>query len=320
MKFIHPKAELISDSNPYQKIEDAARTCYKSEANRGEGTAERMTRGLIKSQHTAMVEHAVFCFELKPIGPVYEASKEIENFVDYLSMQPFFRITGNCATDPKTEMNYARFLVSANARAISELDSNDPIFRAVQEAYPILAYGDGLKTDLKMYKRVKADIVNIDDLPDLSLDEIGAHKVLTFRFTTDRGVTHELVRHRPCSFAQESTRYVNYREGLNIALPDGFYEKPEEVQKVYEDAFWNDEENYRKLIELGEKPQQARAILPNAIKTEIVVTAHMEEWEHMFNLRVHGTTGAPHPDIKAVMQQALDIAMKDPIAARYLEA
>jgi thymidylate synthase (FAD) len=119
------------------------------------------------------------------------------------------------------------------------------------------------------------------------------------------------VRHRPCSFAQESTRYVNYKDGLNISLPNQFYEKPEEVQGLYREAFEFVENVYRNLIESGETPQQARAVLPNALKTEIVVTANLEEWNHIINLRYHGTTGAPHPDIKVVAEKIYNILKKN---------
>lgn len=319
MKMIEAKAELISEKNPYRKVELAARTCYKSEKNVSPDSAERMCKGLIKSQHTAMLEHAVLCFELLPADSSMPNHLEArDRYMGYLSKYPYLHVTVNQIIDLEANTCKTRILASGNLRAISERGVNDPIFRATQEQYPNLVWGKAATDTYNIYPEVVARIVNIDDLEDLTMEEIGEHKVLTFRFTTDRGVSHELVRHRPCSFAQESTRYVNYQEGITVVAPADFDEKSEEVRLQYEDAFWEADRRYRNLINLGEKPQQARAILPNGLKTEIVVTANMKEWKHIFNLRVHGTTGAPHPDIKFVMGQALDIAMQDPVAAKYL--
>lgn len=161
-------------------------------------------------------------------------------------------------------------------------------------------------------------IIDIDTTPNLSLEELAQHKYLSFRLVTDRGVTHELVRHRIPSFGQESTRYVNYMEGIAICLPTGFYERPEIVQMEYQAAFVDADNHYRKLIELGEKPQQARAVLPTALKTEIVVTTNLAEWNHIWNLRMFGTTGAPHPDIKALMDKVYMQAVTIPTVSQYL--
>lgn len=321
MKMIDAKAELIAEKNPYRKVEMAARTCYKSTGSGTEEGAMKMCQRLIKSQHTAMLEHAVFCFELSTANPALpELREELMDYISVLSAYDFIRVTAAPIVDKAFTKITTRVLVSANARAISERGINDPIFRAVQEKYPSLVWGNGLQDEYHLYDgRVKAEIVDIDSYTDLTEEEIGAHKVLTFRFTTDRAVANEMVRHRPCSFAQESTRYVNYMEGIKIAEPVDFSEKSSEIAAMYEAAWKTCEELYGKLIEAGEKPQQARAVLPLGLQTEIVTTAHMKEWKHIFNLRVHGTTGAPHPDIKYVMAQALDIAMQDPLAAKYLQ-
>lgn len=309
MKFVTPNAVIIDEKDPLKKIELAGRTCYKSENKITDTSAEKFVGALIRRQHTAMLEHACFVFQLKlkvPNTPTvnHAAYEMLAKYHDYLERDSYLHTTSR--------------MVSGNIRAICQRNVNDPIFRALKAAYPMLAYSDVNGKD-ELFPMVEATIVDLDKLPNLTLDEIGAHKYVTFRFITDRGVTHELVRHRPCSFAQESTRYVNYHEGLSIALPTGFYERPEEVQEEYQSAFLDAERHYGRLIEMGQTPQQARAVLPNATKTEIVVTTSMGEWHHILNLRLFGTTGAPHPDIKTIMEEAYPIFMNDPICKKYLE-
>lgn len=126
------------------------------------------------------------------------------------------------------------------------------------------------------------------------------HGGATVRFVTNRGVTHELVRHRVASFGQESTRYVNYGgKELEFIRPvwTDFY-----MDKLgWEEAMRNAEHSYKKLIEYGWRPEQAREVLPNSLKTEIVVTANYREWRHILKLRAIGTTGKPHPQMQALM-------------------
>jgi thymidylate synthase (FAD) len=123
-----------------------------------------------------------------------------------------------------------------------------------------------------------------------------AHMVV--KFITDRGVSHELVRHRLCSFAQESTRYCNYKGGVVFIEPSTFEDWDQESRVVWLQSCERSEQRYVKLIELGRSPQQARAVLPNSTKTEIVVKANMREWLHIFQLRC---APSAHPDIQALM-------------------
>lgn len=123
------------------------------------------------------------------------------------------------------------------------------------------------------------------------------------KFVTDRGITHELVRHRLCSFIQESTRYCNYSQNkfgneLTFIKPSMYFNDG----GCWEHAMNLAEEYYFEQInENNQTPQEARAILPNSLKTEIVVKANFREWMHIFDLRVLGKTGAPHPDMKKLM-------------------
>lgn len=143
------------------------------------------------------------------------------------------------------------------------------------------------------------------------------HASLSVEFDVDRGVTHEAVRHRIASFAQESTRYCNYSDdkfGNEITLinPQGaFWNKIEETELNNKRmAIWNraakqSEENYNDLLALGAKPQEARTVLITSTKATIVITANLREWRHIMNLRAVGTTGAPHPQMLEVMRPLL---------------
>jgi thymidylate synthase (FAD) len=303
MNFIEPEVVMINEKDPYKKIEIAGRTCYKSEDKITKTSAKKFVKALINRKHTAMLEHQYFVFKI-------DDSMFAEQYINLLKGYKYLNVTRFVEY-----MNYndvvtsnVRYLVSGNVRAICERDVSDPIFKALYFEYPELTYGEQKRS---VYDSVTASIVKLSDFNDLTEEEILKHTYFTFRIITDRGVTHELVRHRPCSFAQESTRYVNYKEGLSIALPTGFHEKSEELQKLYQEAFENSERVYGRLIELGEIPQQARAVLPTALKTEIVVTTNLEEWNHIINLRYYGTTGAPHPDIKVVAEKIYNILKKN---------
>lgn len=139
------------------------------------------------------------------------------------------------------------------------------------------------------------------------------HEIISVEFDVNRGVTHEMVRHRPPSFAQESTRYCNYSNdkfGNDIAVIDpsgAFWNKPEEHAlneaklKIWVRATEQAKTNYFELLELGAKPQEARDVLLTATKATIVITANLREWRHILKLRAVGTTGAPHPQMLEVM-------------------
>lgn len=130
------------------------------------------------------------------------------------------------------------------------------------------------------------------------------HAHISVKFICDRGVSHEIVRHRIASYAQESTRYCNYSSGkhgneITVIEPFFFKEGTPEYLAWYM-ACECAEKQYMELINMGRTPQEARSVLPNSLKTEIVVTMNLREWIHFFNLRAIGTTGAPHPQMQEI--------------------
>lgn len=127
------------------------------------------------------------------------------------------------------------------------------------------------------------------------------HQSVTVRVICDRGVSHEIVRHRLASYTQESTRYCNYTKGkfgskITVIKPC-FWDENDEKYKVWKQTIEQIETAYNKLIELGASPQEARSILPNSLKTEIVMTMNLREWIHFFTLR---TAKAAHPQMREV--------------------
>jgi len=164
------------------------------------------------------------------------------------------------------------------------------------------------------------------------------HVSATVRIITNRGVTHELVRHRLSSFSQESTRYVKYDGGMEFIKPvwidaeineagDNFLEDSSETGKetaaicTWVESLEKDEKAYCSLLKDGWRPEQAREVLPNSLKTEIVMTANMREWRHVFNLRC---SQAAHPQIRMIMLDMLNEfheefpGMFDDLAEQYL--
>lgn len=141
------------------------------------------------------------------------------------------------------------------------------------------------------------------------------HESITVRMVCDRGITHEIVRHRIASYSQESTRYCNYTNdkfGNQITVIDlasGFQydlddDKDLALYKVWTEAMESAEKSYFKMLELGATPQEARSVLPNSLKTEIVVTMNLRSWRNFFRLRCDSHA---HPQMREVAGIALEV-------------
>lgn len=291
MKLIKP-SYLILDQKPgldgiYEQIELAGRTCYKSARPEGQ-TAKDFVDRMITSQHYAMLEHGTVY--LKIPYDYYKEDSAPEEIIDFYRDNPYSTII-----EPII------------------LDNGYPAQGGYQMYYVTTNY------------RVLVENLRINDLQYLCEPTEYHEKRVTVRFTTDRGVSHEFVRHRVFSFAQESTRYCNYSKDkfgneLTFIIPSWCSNKDEiTVTPNFCDIEWDDElrvdfgpkqgqlyvaliqaeYNYFKLLELGWTPQQARQVLPNALKTELVMTGFISDWQHLFRLRTSfiAETGKPHPDM-----------------------
>jgi len=293
MKIIKPSVEFFgavpTEYNATLKfIEMAGRTCYKSEDKITEDSAEEFVKKLIKAGHLAMVEHSNFVVRGFPIGFEYD-DHVIAAIGKYLT---FRRIAGVCYIGGSLTAWYQN---------------------AVTNGLP--SYTDAFIKSYGALFDIPTDLIGISDWQPCPHDEIPKelHRY-SAKFICDRGVSHELVRHRPCSFAQESTRYVNYGgKDMEFIEPNGFaaWSFAQEDEFLSSCAF--EEKRYNRMLWLGLKPQQARAVLPNALKTEIIITADAAEWSHIRKLR---TAKSAHPDMQRVMsmmpwEEFLDNQMKE---------
>lgn len=269
----------------YEAIERAGRTCYKSKRPEGQ-TAKDFVDRMIASQHYAMLEHGTVYLAIPYKGDIIR-SKYYQN--------------------PYSKVNHHS-----------------------------TGYNEGF-IDVTTNYRVLVENGWLDDLKYLCKPTEFHEKRITVRFTTDRGVSHEFVRHRVFSFAQESTRYCNYSKDkfggeITFIIPswmtgapegtiewDGkdpmlirgderfnyLFQMDEGVVGAYDTLLALSECEYRYLFLTSNNiltPQQARQVLPNALKTELVMTGFTSDWNHFFDLRARDTTGAPHPDAKALAE------------------
>lgn len=278
MKLIESSVQIIEEKDPYKMIELAGRTCYKSEDKITEDSAKEFVDRMIKLGHGAMLEHGTIYLTIDGEDP--NLSKIQSNPYTMVNLVPY---------EVLTEGNYT------------------------------ISYKAHITTNLRVLIEN-----NLKELLQYQVEPTEHHeKRITAKFICDRGVSHEFVRHRVFSFAQESQRYCNYnKDKFNneltfikptwLDIPTGDY--------TYWDGDWCDIDNmkiqlpsdngvadnflwclnnagmqYRLLINKGLKPQEARGVLPNATKTELVMTGFESDWEGFFKLRC---SGAAHPDAR----------------------
>lgn len=306
MEVVKANVTEIQENDILKKIELCGRICYKSEDRITEESCIDFVKMLIKRQHFAMTEHA-------PL--VLSVTRRMAEGILKLGHGTYLNITLNGLEE--------RYIVSGNVRSWYNLFTNEEFRKksgALLKHYEIylqMSLGKELYSIFfpNVYKHTESNnyLVTQDEilnLPNLQAYEAEAHLYLTAHFTCDRGVSHELVRHRPASFAQESTRYCNYgldKFGGEIAVIDPEFEGSAAV--MWSAAMLKAERTYFSLLDWGLTPQEARGVLPTDLKTEIVVTCNLAEWQHIINLRYHGTTGAPHPHMLKVMTMWYELVM-----------
>ena len=273
MKLIKPSVEIIRQeeydlNHIFKFIELAGRTCYKSEDKITEDSAKEFVDRMIKSGHGTMLEH----------GTVYLT-------IPYL--------------DTSNIMGYKYFL-----NPYSKITS------------------DHINTYITTNYRVLVENNWLNDLKYLCEPTLFHARRTTVKFICDRGVSHEFVRHRVFSFAQESTRYCNYTKDkfnneLTFIIPcwikdlkeDSYYAYCEyhnlknDASKRWFDICMAAEFVYTNLIEKGWKPQEARTVLPNSLKTELIMTGFDSDWRHFFKLRC---APSAHPQAKELADMLKD--------------
>ena len=267
MKLIESKAEYIPQTDLYKHIEICGRTAYKSEDKITENSAKGFVDRMIKSNHGAVLEH----------GTVYLIIPEREQKrYEYTLLI--------CNPYTKAILHDRDCYITTNYRVIIENDITH-----------MLAY-TSKPTEFH-------------------------EKRYTVKFTCSRSISHELVRHRKFSFVQESQRYCNYSKdkfgGEITFIKPSFItvdELPSNIDRnaspevfkafILKVAFESSESDYFDLIKEGCTPQEARAVLPNATKTEILMTGFSSDWARLFELRLYESTGKVAPDMKVLMQKA----------------
>ena len=266
MKLIKPSFEIWQQPSGlegvYKQIERVGRVCYKSEDKITEDSAKPFVDRMIKSGHGAMLEHGTVYLKV-PYGKMDDNGEFENEGIMYSYHNNHYSIVKSGNDD--------NWYITTNYRVLVENDwLNDLMYRC--------------------------------DEPTIFHE-----KRVCVRFICDRGVSHEFVRHRVFSFAQESTRYCNYSKDkfnneITFIYPYCGYIKTDMYNGVdkfdgdyFEHSLREAEFYYFKLLELGWKPQQARQVLPNALKTELVMTGFASDWDHFFDLRC--ATSA-HPDAR----------------------
>ena len=285
-------------------IERAARTCYKTEDRITDGSAERIVQMLIQRRHEAMLEHGDYIFLLGDY-------KILDNIV--YSLRRLMEDGENVPLLTWTNIN-GRPIISGNIRAWRELLASH-----CGAAYYFTGAIDPIYTaDLIPEEEREADprIKQIRYADLQGIKEKRVHLRQTVRFTVDRGVTHEFVRHRVMSFAQESTRYCDYSngkqgDGITVIEPP-FLTKHTEPYDLWKRQCMSADTAYIHEKRLGLKPEQARTVLPQSTKAELVMTGTLRQWDHFFDMRARQTTGAAHP-------QAAEVALPlmQEMAARF---
>lgn len=310
MKVINANAIYLdpAEMHPYQFIELAGRTCYKSENKMTESSAKKFVSNLLNAGHTAMLEHAHIILQTTREHALQFVDKLNDSYRKYINISINYRSAE------------AGTFISGSFRTFIQLleTVNDyQIQLVLHRHYPELFESP----DMNVECDIECMLLSRDEFIDAVRDAycyadnnniansiIRKHITHTIKFICDRGVSHEFVRHRPASFAQESTRYCNYSNdkfGNEITVIRPCYWADDSKQmKLWKIACDFAESKYFDLLISGATPQEARSVLPNSLKTELIITATEDEWQHIINLRYHGTTGKPHPQMYEVMEIA----------------
>lgn len=324
MHFIKSNATEIKETNPYKKVEKIGRICYKSEDKITEDSWKTFVGNLIKRQHFAMLEHARLfflihindedgCAEVRGIDLMNDLSKLPYVYADFSG----YSHCAEVGVDVSLSHIYNdRWRTYPYSQTMTILDA----FRIVIEEYFEFDFDD------KKFSKNRV-LDNLKELHNLELGDIEFKmdwessdtstwsypecEYVTVKFNCDRGVSHELVRQR-CAVAQSSTRYVNYSKDkfgngdIAFVYPHEYDSWDTDVKLLFEQNLKECEDTYNYMIGENMSPQQARAIIPNALATEVVLTMNLAQWKHFIDLRYKGTTGAPHPDMKDVASIAYD--------------
>ncbi|MFN2366824.1 MAG: FAD-dependent thymidylate synthase [Desulfurivibrionaceae bacterium] len=295
MKVIPASFEIQDDldrRSPALRIEACGRICYKSEDKIDDESAGPFIEKILKHGHNSVAEMAVITIKVE-----FDSEKLAWQF--YGCQPKFLQID---------RLNKNELLITGSIRAYRELYRENSTIKLIKgiaaflfDRYPLFFKDIVTRRGLFPQTGVTVEKISLAEVENLPIDQLARHRYIGVKFYTNRAVTHEIVRHRPCSFLQESQRYCRYSEdkfGSEVTfIKPMFFEEGSEEYKLWERAMAETEKIYLKLLETS-SPQAARTVLPNSCKTEIIVYANLLEWLHIFRLRV---TPAAEPSMREVM-------------------
>ena len=287
MKIIEPSAEIIEDElsalSVYQRIDRTASVCYQRKPKPTEDEARAFCKKLVELKHFAALEMAVVHLEI----PAWSA--------DVYRMERFFTVA--------LQRDRRECVVSGSIRAWLEAEEyGSSAWNFLAEQYPLFfAESDPPRGDVRF--------AIPHEIP-------WQHQHVAVRFIVNRAVSHELVRHRPCSFLQESQRYCRYGDDVVFVRPEWWSQNmllnANTKALAWNRHMVNSEIEYKTLLREKLTPQQARAVLPNSTKTELIVYASLPQWKHIFGLRC---SAAADPEMVRVMRP-----LRDEFRKKYAEA
>ena len=294
MKVIAPYFEILEDLDKQSlpvRIEGCGRICYKSEDKITPESAEPFIRSIIKHGHNSVTEMAVLTLKIK-----YDTESIANKF---FNLMPKYLIVD--------KIEKKELLITGSIRAFRELYQSNSTVKMVKAIAEYLSrrhplfYEDLLpERGLLKQEGVIVEKVPLETVDSLPVDLLARHRHVAVLFVVNRAITHEIVRHRPVSYLQESQRYCRYSQdkfGSEVTfIKPMFFKEESEEYSLWEKAMQDTEKIYLKLLETS-SPQAARTVLPNSCKTELITFANLLEWLHIFKLR---TSKGAEPSMREV--------------------
>lgn len=311
MRIIDQSVEYVGGNVPCMNrakhVELCGRVCYKSEDKITDDSAEKFIAGIIKRGHEAVLEHARITLNLSKNQDTFRLIEVICKYMHKRGLDAYLAVTDAPFGDGP--------VVSGNIRAWRELCRYmfinghffpDVIKRMWYENAPF--FPEYIHED---DEHIYDTLTDIDPNNPYFPGDPVTHRWHTLRFICDRGVSHEIVRHRPASYCQESTRYCNYSKadfGGEITVIQPFYLHP--GTKSYDE--WKSaciaaENAYFGILNDDRTAQEARCVLPTCLKTELIMTATDREWLHFLKLR---TAEAAHPQMREIATRAKELLIE----------
>ncbi|MBU2539280.1 MAG: FAD-dependent thymidylate synthase, partial [Proteobacteria bacterium] len=263
--------EELDNQSLAVRIEVCGRLCYKSEDKISEDSAEPFVKGIVKHGHNSVMEMAALTVrvEIDSESLVTQFLSVIPKFIQFDRIEKkVLLITGTIRAFRELARDYGKVKV---IKAIAG---------HLAEQHPLFFFDLTPKRGWLPQDGVHVARLSLAEVDALSADLLAKHRYVAVRIITNRAVTHEIVRHRPCSFLQESQRYCRYADdkfGNEVTfIQPMFYAEGSSEYKLWQKAMLETEKIYLKLLATS-TPQAARTVLPNSCKTEIIVFANLLE-------------------------------------------